>query len=73
VHRGGKVFDRKGWDTTSQVSAAGYAEHRAVATNDTSEGRALNRRIEIILVKGPSKTDPFGAREGLNHKDLVYP
>jgi chemotaxis protein MotB len=48
-----------------RVSAAGYAEYRPVTTNDTPEGRALNRRIEIIVVKGPSKTDPFGVKARL--------
>ena len=31
------------------VGAAGYAEFAPVASNDTPEGRAQNRRIEIIL------------------------
>jgi chemotaxis protein MotB len=32
------------------LSAAAYGEWRPVATNDTPEGRAKNRRIEIVLV-----------------------
>ncbi len=32
------------------LSASGYGEFDPVASNDTAEGRALNRRIEIILV-----------------------
>jgi len=31
------------------LSAAGYAEHDAVAPNESAAGRARNRRIEIIL------------------------
>ncbi len=31
------------------LSAAGYGEHDPVAPNDTAEGRAKNRRIEIVL------------------------
>lgn len=31
-------------------SGTGYAYHKAVASNDTEEGKALNRRIEIRLV-----------------------
>jgi len=36
-----------------QMSIAGYAESRPVADNDTAEGRARNRRVEIILVTPP--------------------
>ncbi|MGD8859590.1 MAG: OmpA family protein [Myxococcales bacterium] len=33
-----------------RLSAAGYAETQPVESNDTPEGRALNRRIEIVLM-----------------------
>ncbi|MDD5310102.1 MAG: OmpA family protein [Deltaproteobacteria bacterium] len=33
-----------------QLSAAGYAETQPVASNDTEEGKAQNRRIEIVLL-----------------------
>lgn len=33
-----------------RLSAAGYADTEPVASNDTDEGRAQNRRIEIVLV-----------------------
>ena len=32
------------------VSAAGYAEFRPCATNDTEEGRARNRRVDIVVL-----------------------
>ncbi len=37
----------------SRISASGYAEYRPVAANDTVQNRALNRRIEIILLDPP--------------------
>ncbi len=39
-----------------RISASGYAEYRPVAANDTQQNRALNRRIEIILLDA-SKPD----------------
>lgn len=35
---------------SDRISAAGYADTQPIDTNDTSEGRAHNRRIEIVLV-----------------------
>lgn len=32
-----------------RISATGYGENQPVADNETDEGRALNRRIEIVL------------------------
>ncbi|MEO0603104.1 MAG: OmpA family protein, partial [Myxococcota bacterium] len=32
------------------IASVGYGEHRPAASNDTRESRALNRRIEIVLV-----------------------
>ena len=32
------------------VSGAGYGEYHPVATNQTSDGRRLNRRIEIVML-----------------------
>ncbi len=34
----------------NRISAAGYADTQPVASNDSPEGRAQNRRIEIVLV-----------------------
>ncbi len=32
------------------LSACGYSEYRPVASNETAEGKAKNRRIEIVLM-----------------------
>lgn len=34
-----------------RLVAAGYGEHRPVAPNDSPEGRARNRRVEIIVLR----------------------
>jgi chemotaxis protein MotB len=39
----------------NRISAAGYAEYRPVAPNDTPGNRSLNRRIEIIVLNSPEK------------------
>ncbi len=36
--------------STERVTHEGYGESRPVATNDTKEGRAKNRRIEILII-----------------------
>jgi chemotaxis protein MotB len=38
----------------ANLSAAGYAEFHPVASNDTAEGRAQNRRVDIILLRRPA-------------------
>lgn len=35
----------------SRLTSAGYGEAKPVATNDTDEGRQLNRRVELRIVK----------------------
>jgi len=39
-----------------RISAAGYAEFHPVATNDTLEGRATNRRVDLVI-RPRTKTD----------------
>jgi chemotaxis protein MotB len=33
-----------------RLSAAGYAEFHPIAGNDTAEGRAQNRRLDLVVV-----------------------
>lgn len=35
----------------SRLSAVGYADQKPVASNDTEEGKAQNRRVEIEIIK----------------------
>ncbi len=35
-----------------RISVSGYAEYRPIAANDSPRNRAVNRRIEIIILKG---------------------
>ncbi|MEK7858564.1 MAG: OmpA family protein [Elusimicrobiota bacterium] len=45
-----RYFQDKAKVEASKLVATGYAEFRPVSPNDTPEHRALNRRIEIVLV-----------------------
>lgn len=33
-----------------RLSASGYGEYKPVASNDTAEGRQMNRRVEIVIL-----------------------
>jgi len=35
----------------AMITARGYGETRPIVTNDTPENRALNRRIEIVVLE----------------------
>ncbi len=43
------LVDRHGFDPV-KMSATGFAEHRPFATNDTPQGRAKNRRVDIVIL-----------------------
>jgi chemotaxis protein MotB len=44
-----------------RMFAAGYGEHRPIATNFTPEGRALNRRADIVLLYPPASIGGGGS------------
>ncbi len=41
-----------------RLSACGFGEYRPVADNASIEGRALNRRIQVVLVPSETQTTP---------------
>jgi chemotaxis protein MotB len=49
----------KGLIAPERISAAGYAEYHPVASNDTAEGRAENRRVDLVV--SPRTTVNFAA------------
>jgi chemotaxis protein MotB len=55
---------REGYDP-ARLSAAGYAEFHPIASNRTAEGRGLNRRVDIVVLRQESSpalpTSPVSA------------
>ncbi len=43
------LIEEQGLDA-KKLSAAGYSEYRPIKPNDTAENRALNRRVDIVIM-----------------------
>ncbi|HUT77053.1 MAG TPA: OmpA family protein [Polyangia bacterium] len=50
--------------TPTRLSAAGYSEYQPSVGNDSEEGRATNRRIEIVLMPNLDELPDLGDLEG---------
>jgi chemotaxis protein MotB len=46
----GRIFLDERLVAPERLSAAGYAEFHPVASNDTAEGRAENRRVDLVVM-----------------------
>ena len=51
------LIDRSGLDPT-KMSLAGYGQYRPIADNATSDGRKLNRRVDLVVVGGVEPRRP---------------
>jgi chemotaxis protein MotB len=59
------LVNEKGISPT-RLSAVGYGEYRPVSTNDTKEGKQLNRRVEIVILPSLAKVrESTGRNVGL--------
>ncbi|MCC6748472.1 MAG: OmpA family protein [Deltaproteobacteria bacterium] len=56
-----------------QLSAAGYGEWRPTATNDTAEGRAMNRRVDIVVLSSEAMTQEPKLKPNLSDDDEKQP
>jgi chemotaxis protein MotB len=55
------LIERYGFDPM-EVSAAGYSQYRPVASNETEDGRKMNRRVDLVVVShtAAAHKDPGG-------------
>jgi chemotaxis protein MotB len=49
-----KFFTSDGQIAPRRLAAVGYGDSKPVTDNDTPEGRAINRRVEIVLLMRPN-------------------
>lgn len=58
----------------ARLAAAGYGEHHPIASNDTVEGKAQNRRVDLIVVADLEAGADTGTQpEGTDHVEPETP
>jgi chemotaxis protein MotB len=60
-----ELVSKHGFDPQKLI-VAGLGEHRPVAENDTVEGRAMNRRIDIVIQQPREPTEKVEAGEEMD-------
>jgi len=51
-----KLFISRYGVAPERLSASGYGEYYPVASNATSEGRALNRRVDLVILNSDANS-----------------
>jgi chemotaxis protein MotB len=56
-----------------RLSAAGYAEYHPIASNLTAQGRAQNRRVDIVVLTAPAQTTNSSDENKLQKPSPAHP
>jgi chemotaxis protein MotB len=56
-----------------RLSAQGYGEYRPVADNSTRDGRALNRRVDIVIIYPDQSSTPTSGLDATSMTDSSSP
>jgi chemotaxis protein MotB len=56
-----------------RLAAAGYSEHHPVASNDTVEGKAQNRRVDVVVIAQPQAGPPPVASQSISETHEASP
>jgi chemotaxis protein MotB len=64
------LVDEKGI-RPERVSAIGHGEYKPVASNDTEEGRQLNRRVEIVILPKLVKSRGVQSKSTVSESELL--
>ena len=56
-----------------RIAIAGYSEYRPIAPNDTPENRALNRRVEIVIITEKPATEEAAVNDSTVAAPIASP